>query len=107
MMSERGDSPILDSIRDYLRKKFPQINIEDTSVFYDASVLNLCEQEGKVLLTLDAWADVHPFLQTIEMDWNFTMPYGIVYPKEPPQHLLLFLDAIETVKKTCYSNSTK
>lgn len=100
MMSERGDSPILDFIRDYLRKEFPQINIEDTSVFYDASVLNQCEQEGKILLTLDAWTDVHPFLQTIEMDWDFTMPYGIVYPKEPTQNVLLFLEAIKTAKKT-------
>ncbi len=95
MMSRAGDSPILDSVRDYLQTKFPQVNIEDTSVFYDASVLNQCEQEGKVLLTLDAWADVHPFLHMIEIDWDFTMPYGIVYPKEPAQNVMTFLDAIK------------
>ena len=97
MMSEVGDSPILDSIREYLQVEFPRINVEDTSIFYDASVLNQCEQEGKVLLTLDAWEDVHPFLHTIEVDWDFTMPYGIVYPKEPTQSVMIFLEAIKSL----------
>lgn len=100
MMSATGDSPILDSVRDYLQKEVPQLNIEDTSIFYDASVLNRCEQEGKVLLTLESWADVHPFLHTIEVEWDFTMPYGIVYPKEPTQNVLLFLEAIKIAKNT-------
>lgn len=97
MMCEEGDSPILDGIRNYLHTEFPQINIEDTSIFYDASVLNRCEQDGKILLTLDAWEDVHPFLHTVEINWDFTMPYGIVYPKEPPQSVLLFLEAVKRI----------
>ena len=99
MMCQRGDSQILDEIRDYLIKKVPEITLEDTPIFYDASVLNRCDQDGNILLTLEAWADVHPFLQTIEIEWDYTMPYGIVYSKELSQNISLFLEAIKTYKK--------
>ncbi len=95
MMCQRGDSQILDEIRDYLTKEFPEITLEDAPIFYDASVLNRCDQDGNVLLTLEAWSDVHPFLQTIEIEWDYTMPYGIVYSKELSQNISLFLEAIK------------
>lgn len=95
MMCQRGDSQILDEIRNFINEEFPEIILKDTPIFYDASVLNECEQAGNVLLTLDAWSDVHPFLQTIEIEWDYTMPYGIVYPKEPPQNVSFFLDVIQ------------
>lgn len=99
MMCQRGDSLILDTIRDYINREHPEIVIKDTPIFYDASVLNQCDREGNVLLTLDAWIDVHPFLHTIKIDWNFTMPYGIIYPKETSQSVLLFLEAIKGFEK--------
>lgn len=73
------------------------LNVLD-SLEKDLSVLNRCEQEGKVLLTLESWADVHPFLHTIEIAWDFTMPYGIVYPKETLQNVLIFLEAIKEIE---------
>ena len=99
MMCQRGDSKILDGIRDYLNKDYPEIVIKDTSIFYDASVLNQCDQEGNILLTLDAWTDVHPFLQTIMIEWDYTMPYGIIYPKDASQNVLSFLEALKAHEK--------
>lgn len=79
MMVKKGDSDTVDSIRSEL-EQYEKITIEDTPRFYDIEVFNRCEQSGAVLLTLDCWADVHPSLVTIPVKWNYTLPYGILYP---------------------------
>lgn len=79
MMVKKGDSNTVDSVRSEL-EKYEKIKIEDTPRFYDIEVFNRCEQSGAVLLTLDCWADVHPSLVTISVKWNYTLPYGILYP---------------------------
>lgn len=99
MMCRQGDTPIIDEIRAYFNEKYPSIAIKDTPFFYDAAVLNQCNQEGNILLTLDGWEEVHFFFQTVDIDWDYTMPYGIIYPKDPPQNVLLFLDIIKNLKQ--------
>ncbi len=94
MMVRRGDSIVLDQIRNEIEKEHPQIQIEDTPYFYDFHVFNQCEQQQCVMLTLAGWADIHPSLKTISVDWNYTMPYGLIYPLKPSEDVLHFLDII-------------
>ncbi len=79
MMCKKGDSYTVDRIRSEL-EQYEKITVEDTPQFYDMGVFNRCEQSGAVLLTLDCWADVHPSLVTIPVKWDYTTPYGILYP---------------------------
>jgi len=39
--------------------------------------------------TLDIWKDVHPSIVTIPMEWGYTIPYGIVYAKQPDDRGIL------------------
>lgn len=95
-MVKRGDSEGLDQLRDLLEKEHPQIQLVDMPYFYDADVFNACEQTNSVLLTLDAWADVHPSLTTLPVEWDFTAPYGLLYAKKPSTGVVAFLQAIES-----------
>lgn len=79
MMVKKGDSDTVDRIRSEL-EQYEKIKIEDAPRFYDIEVFNRCEQSGAVLLTLDCWSDVHPSLVTIPVKWDYTLPYGILYP---------------------------
>ena len=72
----------------------PDIRIEDVPHFYDAGTFNRCEREKKVLLTLECWRDVHPSLVTIPVDWDFAVPYGILYPMQPAAHIVLFFQVL-------------
>ena len=83
MMVKAGDSAANDRIRAELTEKYPQIHLVDTPHFYDMSVFNRCAQSDKVLLTIECWKDVHPLLVTIPVEWDFTIPYGILYSKGP------------------------
>lgn len=62
IMVKTGDAKPIDHFRDMLKMTHPQILIEEADYFYDMETFNLCGRTGALLLTLDAWADIHPFL---------------------------------------------
>lgn len=90
---ERGDSPVINQIRQEIGTH-SDIHMADIKHFYDTSVFNECEQMGYIMESLDIWADVHPSLVTIPMDWSYEMPYGIVYPKNPTNLVKQFVNCI-------------
>lgn len=90
MMVKRGDSASVDRLRDEI-ERHPQITIEDTSQFYDIEVFNHCAQTQNVLLSVECWRDVHPALVTIPVEWDFPIPYGVLYSQSPPDDVLRFL----------------
>lgn len=94
MLVKRGDSSVLNKMRDEIETKHPQITVIDTPHFYDTSIFNECEQMGCLMETLDIWKDVHPSIVTIPMDWDYKMPYGIVYAKHPSETVEAFISKI-------------
>lgn len=89
MMVPRGDSGVNDFLRNDLATNHPAIRIEDTPQFYDLSVFNRCAETGKVLLTIECWSEVHPGLVTLPVNWDYSIPYGLLYS----------LDADEDVRR--------
>ena len=97
MMVGRGDSGVNDFIRNDLEKNHPQIHIEDTPQFYDLSVFNRCAETGNVLLTIECWQEVHPGLVSIPVNWDYSIPYGILYSLNAPEDVLQFVKAAEAI----------
>lgn len=95
MMVKRGDSGVNDFLRNDLEKNHPQIHIEDTPQFYDMSVFNQCAETGKVLLTIECWQDVHPGLVSIPVNWDYSIPYGLLYSLDAPKDVLRFVEAVK------------
>ena len=94
MMVKRGDSGVNDFLRNDLEKHHPQIHIEDTPQFYDLSVFNRCAETGKVLLMTECWQEVHPGLISIPVNWDYSIPYGLLYSLDAPEDVLRFIDTL-------------
>jgi hypothetical protein len=94
MMVMRGDSGVNDLLRNDLEKHHPQIHIEDTPMFYDLSVFNRCAETKNVLLTIECWQDVHPGLVTIPVNWDYEIPYGLLYSNDAPEDVLRFVEVV-------------
>lgn len=94
MMVPEGDSGVNDFLRNDLKCNYPDINIEDTPQFYDISVFNKAVEDGSVLLTTECWKNVHPSLVALEVDWDYSIPYGILLSKKPRENVLRFADAV-------------
>ena len=78
-----GDCLNIDDFRKYMQTFYPYIILEDVGYFYDLDTFNRCEEEGCLLLTLDAWDNIQPSFSTIPVDWAYKMPYGLLYKKNP------------------------
>ncbi len=97
MMVKRGDSEVNDLLRNDLEKHHPQIRIEDTPQFYDLSVFNRCAETGKVLLTLECWSEVHPALISIPVNWEYSIPYGLLYSPHASEEVLRFAEKAASI----------
>lgn len=95
MMVKRGDSDTNDRIRNYLEQHHPEIHIENTPQFYDLSVFNHCAETGKVLLSIECWQDVHPGLVSIPVNWDYSIPYGLLYSLNAPDDVMKFVKTVQ------------
>ena len=95
MMVKPGTSCLIDQLREYIIKKYPSLRIIDGPSYYNIDVFNLCEQEKILLLTIDAWKDIHPSLVTIPVEWDFSLPYGIIYSLSPSKEVEKFIEIIK------------
>lgn len=91
-----GDTLQLDRLRELLKLTHPQIILEDADYFYDLETFNRCEVTGSLLLTLDAWAGIHPALVTLQVEWDFTVPYGLLYSPDISSPAKDFLSKLQT-----------
>lgn len=99
MMVKRGDSMINDFLRNDLETNHPQITIEDTAYFYDLSVFNRCAETSNVMLTIECWQDVHPALVSVPVNWDYSIPYGLLYSLNASENVLKFIEKVKTELK--------
>ena len=95
MMAKKGDSGVNNFIRNDLEINYPKIKIEDTPYFYDMSVFNRCAETGNVLLTIECWQDVHPGLVSIPVNWDYSIPYGLLYSFDADEDVIKLVDKVK------------
>lgn len=82
LLMKRNWSSYIDRLRDEIWKNHSQINIVDFD-FYNMSIFNRCENSNDVLLAIPGWANVHPLLKVIPVDWDYSIPYGLLHSPKP------------------------
>ncbi len=85
-------SHYVDALRDELWKNHPKIRIVDFE-FYNMDVFNRCENSNDVLLAIPGWANVHPLLKVIPVEWDYSIPYGLLHAPAPSETVKRFLTA--------------
>ena len=98
MMMHRGWSEYIDMLRDEIWEQHPEISIKDFDV-YSIDVFNQCENSDDVLIAVKNWEGVHPLIKMIPVEWNYGMPFGLLYSEEPESKVRKLLSAIESIKK--------
>jgi len=86
----------VDDLRDDIWQNHPQIRIEDFD-FYSVEVFNRCENGGSILMAVQAWENVHQLLKVIPVEWDHTIPYGLLHSLQPSETVRKFLSATQTV----------
>ena len=96
MLMRREWSRYVDLLRDDLWKNHPQIHIVNFD-FYDVEAFNQCENNNCVLMAIENWRYVHPLLKILPVDWNYTIPFGLLHSPSPSPMVKRFLKAVERV----------
>ncbi|MCM1107018.1 MAG: LysR family transcriptional regulator [Blautia sp.] len=92
LLMHRGWSRYVDELRDDIRQNHGQIHIVDFE-FYDINIFNHCESSNDVLLAIPGWANVHPLLKVLPVEWEYGIPYGLLHSHQPSETVKRFLDA--------------
>ncbi len=95
LMMKREWSRYVDQLRDDIWQNHNQIHIVDFE-FYNMDIFNRCENGNYVLLAIPGWANVHPLLKVIPVDWEYSIPYGLLHSPEPSETVKRFLAAAHT-----------
>lgn len=93
----RGSSPDIDALRDFLLQNHPQIQLTDLPD-YDMDVLRSFDTIDGIVITAEIWKYAHPSLVTIPVDWEFSVPYGLLYSKHPTEVMKRFVETIRVNK---------
>ena len=96
MLMHRGWSSHVDTLRDDIWKNHGQIEIVDFD-FYSVDIFNRCENSQDILMAVQAWENVHPLLKVIPVEWDHSIPYGLLHSPEPSETVKRFLTALQTV----------
>ncbi|MDE6678384.1 MAG: LysR family transcriptional regulator [Ruminococcus sp.] len=97
MIIHRGWNKCLDVMRDDLLRNHSEINIVDFNMF-TLNAFNQCENSDNIMIAIDNWANVHPLLKVLPVDWNYCIPFGLLHSPEPSPDVRRFLRAVRQIK---------
>lgn len=84
----------MDRLRDDIWQNHSRIHIVDFD-FYSMEAFNRCENSNDVLLAIPGWASVHPLLKVIPVDWEHSIPFGLLHAPQPSGIVKQFLEAVK------------
>lgn len=61
------------------------------------SLFSRYSETYNALLTIECWKDVHPGLITILVDWDYKIPYALLYFKDALFDMLKFVNDAKTM----------
>ena len=93
LLMERNWSKYVDRLRDDLWENHQQINVVDFP-FYSVEVFNQCENSNALLMAVPKWESVHPLLKIIPVEWNHSIPFGLLYSPSPSTTVNTFIRAV-------------
>lgn len=94
MLMHRGWSHYVDELRDDIWENHNRIHIVDFD-FYNVDTFNRCENSNDILMATEAWVNVHPLLKIIPVEWEHTIPYGLLHSPNPSGTVQRFLSAVQ------------
>jgi hypothetical protein len=96
LLIRRGWNLYVDKLRDFAERE--RIAVIDFD-FYNLSIFNRCENSSDVLMVFDFWKHAHPLIKILPVEWEFTVPYGLLHAPVPSEAVKGFLDAVLKAKE--------
>ncbi|PLS26316.1 LysR family transcriptional regulator [Bifidobacterium parmae] len=93
---EPGDNDAMDKARALL-SAVPGVTLVDMRQ-YTFDEFNACAANGDLILARTFGTGIHPMIRPMPVDWDLTIPYGLMYPEHPSPATAAFVDAVGHVR---------
>lgn len=61
---------------------------------FNIKAFNIASTNNIPIITVEGWEDVHPLLKIIPADWDYRIPFGILYSPKPTKRVRDFIDIL-------------
>ena len=89
-------SKYVDHLWDELWAQHPEIEIVDFS-FYNLEIFNQYEHENALLMAVPQWEGVHPRLKILPVEWERSLPFGLLHSPTPSPAIQTLIHAVAQV----------
>ena len=72
------------------------VTVEEFEMF-NLNAYNRAVQENVPIITVEGWEDVHPLLKIVPADWEYRIPFGILYSPTPTKQVKDFIGAMKKI----------
>ena len=91
------ESPAVDKLCKFIEKTYPNIRTEPLAAFYTANTF--MEHPHDILLTRESFKIMSSAFRTIEVEWDFSSPTGIIFALKPLPQAAGFISILKQVLK--------
>lgn len=83
------------SVVDNIRRELPAkgVNLIDFD-FFNISVFNKAVKDNVPIMAIDGWENIHPLLKIIPVEWDYKIPFGIMYSLAPSKQVQSFIKTV-------------
>lgn len=89
------ESPSVFQICRMLEKEYPDIYLKSLPTLYTSNTFY--NHPNNIILTSDSFRSISPTFNTIDVDWDFVSPTGIVYSMKPSEKMNKFIKLLNEV----------
>lgn len=89
-----NDFPTAMELYDTILVDHPDIHVTKAPMHYDISTFNRCVENNCLMLAYDSWRDIHPSLVIKPVNWEYKVPFGVVYSQRPSPSMTEFIRLI-------------
>lgn len=94
LLIKKNWNKYIDKLRSDLTENGTEI--EDFDMF-NLNAYNRAAQENMPIVTVEGWEDVHPLLRIVPADWEYRIPFGILYSPTPTKQVKDFIGALQKI----------
>lgn len=92
----RNWNEYIDELRDDLVANGAEVADFD---MFNMSAFNRAAQENAPIITVEGWEDVHPLLKIVPVDWDYKIPFGILYSPTPTKQVRDFINMLKKINQ--------
>lgn len=96
LLIRRNWNEYIDKLREDLTANGTEIVDFD---MFNLNAFNRAAQENIPIITVEGWEDVHPLLRIVPTDWEYRIPFGILYSPTPTKQVKDFIAALQRITK--------